>query len=206
MDDDNPKLICEDCVRELAMVAKFHDKCQRATDSLDQLREEYETRNTRNVMLNVEIIDSATMKAEEGTGGHLLTETDLNDDDESDMDAVEYITEQFPQEGFDYVVIDDSPVDMGSFDGTPNDDCLIEETDDDLAVATEYFCPETEDNADDSQLIPKIEEVVDDIPEDLEGIIRTQIERARRRKIEFGSPSSNSKMNINHFCKMCGAG
>lgn len=204
MDDNNPKFICEDCVYELALVAKFHEKCRLATDALERIRTKSESKQMSDVMLNVEIIDSATMKAEESTGGHLLAETGLSDG-QSDIDGVEYIAEPYPQEGFDYVIIDDNPVEMESLDDAPNDDGIIEETEDDMAVVTEYYCPESEENGNDTSVVSKVE-TVEEISEEVEGIIRTQIERAKRRKIEFGSPSTTTKMNINHFCKMCGAG
>jgi hypothetical protein len=138
---------------------------------------------------------------------------------------VEYITDTTAlEDDFDYVIIDENVVSLPPMNQRQSidEDSLIEEIDDNVTVVTEYLNDADEltdsgqGNLDDDDSggaggsgsggISSAEIDGNDVTDDLDGVIRSQLNRAKRRKVEFGSLKASSKININYSCNLCGAG
>lgn len=242
-DGIDPKLICEECASELILVAKFHEKCKSATETLSQLKESNEPKcHNDSLPANVQIISGQTENIDE-----MFEEDQLIDDDNVVMalhdnttsaetvtasplnttvkhEQVEYITDTTAlEDDFDYVIIDENVVSLPPiYRQSIDEDSLIEEIDDNVTVVTEYLNDADEltdsgqGNLDDDDSggaggsnsggISSAEIDVNDVTDDLDGVIRNQLNRAKRRKVEFGGLKASSKININYSCNLCGAG
>lgn len=190
-------MICEECASELILVTKFHEKCKLATEALQRLKDGSDLKNDEEVSLSVEIMDTASPKNEPKDVSlidgdrNAYTEAIKAENDEH----VEYITaEAYTEENYEYVIIDENAVGDG-----------IAEADENFTVVTEYInAEETDDTNNDGDMAAS--EPADDCFVNNSDIIQDQLHRARKKKVGFGSPNSTSKININHSCKICGAG
>lgn len=249
-DGIDPKLICEECASELILVAKFHEKCKSATETLCQLKETSETKYTITAATvdddslpdNVQIIGAQCEKIEQ----IYVNEPQLDDDNivltlghnavtaaaaaaspppgAVKDEQIEYITDTgaFPEEDFDYVIIDENVVQLPVINRSQSidEDSLIEEIDDNVTVITEYLHTDADELTDSGQgnlddddsggggggSVSGAEIDAADAADDLDGVIRNQVNRAKRRKVEFGSAKASSRININYSCNLCGAG
>lgn len=215
--DSDPKLICEECASELILVTKFHEKCKLATEALQRLKDGNDVRNPEEVSLSVEIVDNTSPESvhkdvnsiDSDTNAHpIMTKTEIEEN-------VEYITaDAYAEENYEYVIIDENVVRLsdGLSDLSPkvNDDDgdTIEDADDNFTVVTEYINAEEMDDTNNDVDIATSGTADDSFVGnvDIDASIQNQLHRARKKKIGFGSPKSSAKININHNCKICGAG
>lgn len=159
----------------------------------------------KSVHKDVNSIDSDTNAYPE------ITKTEIDEN-------VEYITaDSYAEENYEYVIIDENVVGLSEGlselspkanedDGDTGD--TMEDADDNFTVVTEYINAEEMDDTNNDVDVATSETADDNFVEnvDIDASIQNQLHRARKKKIGFGSPNSSAKININHSCKICGAG
>lgn len=191
-EDVDPKLICEDCANELVMVAKFHQKCKTATDMLLHLKVTAESKPS-SATFAVEIIDDNTLKPDQ-----IIVEEHEEEQADSFEEKQECVKAENHDDDYEYVIFDENTSlrreRVDTITAATANDSFIEEADD-LFVVAEYLNSDSEELTDANK---------NDVDED--DPLHDQLHRAKRRRIEFGSPKTTAKININHCCKICGAG
>lgn len=183
------------------MVAKFHEKCKMATKTLQDLKEGSEAKSSPGLFA-VEFVDDNPLKSDQFNleDPEALDISDGGDDTRRSKSGC-VVKQEMPDDDFEYVILDETAAlkrdDSVAGDETEANasDSIIEDVDD-LYVVAEYLNSDSETDA----MTDRLEADADD-PESY-----NQLQRARLRRVEFDSSTTAAKININHCCKICGAG
>lgn len=179
------------------LVAKFHEKCKQATETLEKLKAGTSPRPSS---FAVEFIEDADLKPEqliiEDPEEEYLTD---DDDNKLNLKGESPLKNEQTDENYDYMLFDETDayrrndVAVGASATTTDDNNIIEEVDE-MYVMAEYLNSDTE-------------ELVNNNRQMSEGESEQQMQSDRTKQHHrIGSPKYAAKVNINHCCKICGAG